>query len=254
MEQDKTKSLSTIGSDAVTTLQKIEVATEGKKIIDCKDSEIESLLRYIIVLLGIPERNDLIQDQEGNKLGKLVLMNFIKGYWQQTCIEEIKLAFEFAVNGVTKCDLNLFDRPISAEFFGRVVTAYRVYARNIKDPAKKEVKQLPPVKTTDKQYYEGLIKFIERENCLPMSWDWNAVAWYMLEQEIIKRPTDQERVAHEEKIRKIVNAENILLKHRGKTQDIQDLIDKSLSQEGVHARCRKEYVIEFLQKKYKLKK
>lgn len=106
----------------------------NKFIAGSNDEEIKQALRYGIVLLGIPE------EKHGDDLAKAVLLNHLKKAYPTLTINEMKLAFEFAIEGKIDVETILYRGEfISAKFVGGILTAYQNYKKKIQ-PKKEEVK------------------------------------------------------------------------------------------------------------------
>lgn len=88
------------------------------------DEPIKQALRYVFTLIG------LRSDQIPTEIEKTVLINFIRGNLKNYAPEEIKIAFELALNGKFEVELNHFGR-FSALYLTTVFAAYQKYRSKI---------------------------------------------------------------------------------------------------------------------------
>lgn len=118
----------------------LDRAIIGKKVAISDTEEISDTLKHCMALIGVRAAN-LPTIEE-----KTFLIEFIKrNFGGHTC-EEIKLAFEMAASGRLEVDSRHFEN-FSCEYVGRILTAYRGWAKNVYVPKKEEVKELPPTQT-----------------------------------------------------------------------------------------------------------
>ena len=101
------------------------------------EEDIKQALRYSMLLVGLRGSN-LPTEEE-----KFVLTNFVKSNFGNNTCEEIKLAFEMAVAGKLNVDAKCYEN-FSCEYFGRIMSAYKEYARQ-------EIKNLPKAVEPEKE-------------------------------------------------------------------------------------------------------
>lgn len=122
-------------SNVITTNDRMIQTNISKFVRDCTDEEIKNAIRYAIVLLGIPETK--LPDE----LGKQVIINHTKKAFGSLRIDEIRLAFDFAIEKKTKCNLNLFQGEFfSAKFISEIIAEYIIYRNANKKQNADEVK------------------------------------------------------------------------------------------------------------------
>lgn len=138
------------------------------KIRDLQEVEpIKQALRYIFALVG------LRPEQIPGDIEKIVLINFIKDNLKNHSPEELKLAFEVAVKGDFKTELNHFGH-FSALYLSRVFNDYLEHRRQIvaemrREEAEKErikreeyMKRPEVIEAHEKAFDEGtLTEFFE---------------------------------------------------------------------------------------------
>jgi hypothetical protein len=77
---------------------------------------------------------------------KALLFMFLRRNFGGHTPNELKLAFEMAASGRLEVDARHFEN-FSCEYVGRILTAFRSWAKQMYVPKKEEVKELPAVQT-----------------------------------------------------------------------------------------------------------
>ena len=104
----------------------IESAVSGTPLSVAGDDMITSMLHNIVIYAGAT------QDQLQTDSNKDKFYNLLRRTMYAFTIEEINLAFELAMSGTIKAEMNLFGRPISILYISNVMKAYSEYAKIIK--------------------------------------------------------------------------------------------------------------------------
>ncbi len=108
------------------------IVTSQIKIADAKNSDITNALKYVMLLLGTPERNI------PSSLEMILIINFVRNYMKQIFVDEIRIAFDLAVAGKlsdpTKKDrpplnLDLYGSTLSMKYVAYVLNAYLDYKK-----------------------------------------------------------------------------------------------------------------------------
>jgi hypothetical protein len=130
----------------------LSLALKGDKMVTLQNPEpILQALRYVMVLVGVRAQN-LPNDHE-----KTILVNYIKKNYGGHTPEEIKLAFEKAINGELDVDATCFEN-FSVLYFSKVMNAYREWAVQ---QIKHEEEVVLPIQLTDQQLDDIVRKDIE---------------------------------------------------------------------------------------------
>jgi hypothetical protein len=108
-------------------------ALDDKKIIHSTLSELKDVLKLVMVKVGIREKN-IPEDEEKSVL----IDHVIRKYGGHTC-QEIKLAFDMALDGKFDVEVNSYEN-FSCLYFSSIMNAYREWAQ--------QVYQLIPSKVT----------------------------------------------------------------------------------------------------------
>lgn len=100
----------------------LTLALKGDRMITLQNPEpILQALRYVMVLVGVRAQN-LPNDHE-----KTIMVNYIKKNYGGHTPEEIRLAFEKAINGELDVDATCFEN-FSVLYFSKVMNAFREWA------------------------------------------------------------------------------------------------------------------------------
>lgn len=109
-------------------------------------------LAYIMALIGIPATKTPVA------AAKAVLINYIKVNWSHTNINEMREAFDNAVEHQF-IDLNLYDRIFNIEYIKSVIMAYRQFKNKEIKPQTTENEGM-----TNHKRAEGIIGIIAKQN------------------------------------------------------------------------------------------
>lgn len=112
----------------ISNQERFEIARQSEKIKDAVDEKIRQALRYAMVKIGLRAANF----PEG--IEKVLLVNHVYQTFPENTVEEIKLAFDWAIDD--RLDLgdqgfNCFEN-FSCAYFSRIMKAYNVKANQVK--------------------------------------------------------------------------------------------------------------------------
>ena len=83
---------------------------EFKRIKDSSEEEIKQVLRHVMVLLGI--RKEALPEE----FEKRIMLDFIYKHYQHFTVEEIKLAFEYAICGKLDVSATVYQQSTLQRF------------------------------------------------------------------------------------------------------------------------------------------
>lgn len=107
-----------------------------------------------------------------------ILIDFIKTNLKKTTIDEVKLAFDFAIMKETDAEIRHF-QTFSAAYISEVVNAFVKRKKQIHEVLeKKKPEENKPMNPQDlsgyrEKLFEGLLKFIEEKNEIPKVFNWS---------------------------------------------------------------------------------
>lgn len=113
--------------------------TSQTRIADAKNHEIIAAVKYVMALLGTPK------EKQPASIEMMLLINNIRTYLGSVLVDEIRIAFDLAVQKKFVANLDLFGGTFSTRFFVDVLNAYVVYKHKLE-------KQIAPKE-------EGMIGF-----------------------------------------------------------------------------------------------
>jgi hypothetical protein len=130
------------------------LALQGKRINESTDDEIREALRVGIMLIGIPA------EKHGDAFAKMVLLNFLRKTFPFFRVDEVKLAFEFAVSGKTSPNITLYaGEIISARFVSEIIKAYV----DLKKTSKLKIASTPSVTMNNTQRLTAISALLSDE-------------------------------------------------------------------------------------------
>ena len=118
-----------------TSEEKFELARQSRKIQYATEEEIRQALRYAMAKLGLRGQNMPTGVQ------KILLIQHVFDNFGENRVDEIRLAFDWGIEGRLDEDINCFEN-FSCLYFTRIMRAYNRLALAVK--SKEEVKELPP--------------------------------------------------------------------------------------------------------------
>jgi hypothetical protein len=137
--------------------EKFEIARASRKIKNASEEEIRQALRYVMVKIGLRAANfpSGIEKQ-------LLIMHVFENFGENR-IDEIRLAFDWGIEGRLDEDINCFEN-FSCLYFTKIMRAYNRLALAVK--TKEEIKPIalpaPPKKEgpriEDPEAYEKFLK------------------------------------------------------------------------------------------------
>lgn len=125
--------------------QKLAVAIQSKLIKECSFEEVKEVLRKVMMKVGLRAQN------LPNDLEKLVLYEYIQTNYGGHRLNEISLAFDFAINGEladgdgVAIDANCYEN-FSCLYFAKIMNAYRFWS-------KQEVKYISPTTKEEQKIF-----------------------------------------------------------------------------------------------------
>lgn len=123
-----------------TSEEKFQNARRAPKIGMATDEEIKQALRYAMVKIGLRGAN-VPGDEE-----KLMLILHVRENFPANTIEDIKLAFDWGIEGRLDEDINCFEN-FSCLYFTRIMRSYNRLACKVRNDAKnKTAPRLPQAK------------------------------------------------------------------------------------------------------------
>lgn len=111
--------------------------TTASKIKVCGDTEsgITQAIQYVLALLGTPK------DKQPSKLEMQLIINWLKTYRKDMPVDEIRTAYDLALSGELKADLNTFGGTLSLKNIMSVLNEYKSY----KTPKPEKPKEEPMI-------------------------------------------------------------------------------------------------------------
>jgi hypothetical protein len=125
-------------------LQEIEISAAGKILKECSDEEIRAVLRNIFILIGLPANKLPIED------AKTILIEFIRRRLWNVTIEEMNLAFIYALEKKFRVDWGSYSDTFSPKMVAEVVQSFLEYKKAILKNKPKETEA--PMINTDKAF------------------------------------------------------------------------------------------------------
>lgn len=107
--------------------ERFELAQNHTLVMDADEKEIREALRYCMVKIGLRAAN-FPQGVE-----KMLLIQHVKDTYPTLTIEEIRMAFDWAINGRTHVEVNCYEN-FSCRYFSQIVNAYLDLKRTIPPP------------------------------------------------------------------------------------------------------------------------
>jgi hypothetical protein len=129
----------------------ISKAEQSKKIKDCNDFELAKALSVIYYLIGLRKQNFPTKEEDG------FLFAYIRKNYGEKGIEELFIAFDFAIKGFYNFDVKVYDQ-FTIAYFVSIMEGYRkTKIERIKERIlEKEIKELPVPKVTDDERKEEI--------------------------------------------------------------------------------------------------
>lgn len=136
--------------------ERFELAQNHTLVMDADEKQIREALRYCMVKIGLRAAN-FPQGVE-----KALLIQHVYQTYPTITIEEIRMAFDWAINGRTQVEVNCYEN-FSCRYFSQIVNAYLELKRNIAPP-KEDVKQIEYKQQLTEEDWQNFINspFAER--------------------------------------------------------------------------------------------
>lgn len=198
-----------------------------------QESELRAAILYVTVMLGIKNQPDNVTVN--------FILAFIRNHFKHITMPEFKLAFELNLLAGEENKPQHFHQ-FNLEFITPVIKNFLIKKRDALMNLQKAVpveKRLPEHVPTDKEYYETLIQYIEKNKQLPFTWNWLAVFSHMEESGMITE-TDEELKAFKLKIKQEVKTDATFKKLKAADVIERNQIEDSLK--NLSAIYKTEYV------------
>lgn len=128
-------------------------AIEEKKIINSSLDDLKSVLKYVMIKVGLRSNNFPSGEEKA-----VLIDHIIREFGGHTCAE-IKLAFDMAIAGKLDVDATCYEN-FSCLYFSKVMNAYRVWSKEVYNLIPK--KDIPLGIENNKQLtYEDMEKWVE---------------------------------------------------------------------------------------------
>lgn len=117
-----------------TSEKKFEIARRGKLIRNATEEELRQALRYAMVKIG------LRADNFPKGAEKMLLINHVFENFPDSTVDEIRIAFDWGIEGRLDQDINCFEN-FSCLYFTRIMRSYKRLALIVKtkEQQKKEI-------------------------------------------------------------------------------------------------------------------
>lgn len=204
------------GSD----LQAVNRARTGVKIEYCKADDISKSILTCCALIGLDSKPTLLEAK--------VLMEYMIEFLKRYSLEEMELAFKTMAQNKTE-KIEHYGK-FSASFLQDVMDNYRLYRDKLTGEERRNQESVytPGDKQDEKEMYDFIDGYCDREQRLPYAGPWTHAYNYMIDKGIIN-PSEEEK----EKIKRIVSRKNTM-------EDEKDF----------QYCCKREYTIQYFEMKY----
>lgn len=209
-----------------------------ERISDLMPSKFEKDLRRIIGVICVQYSIRQAPDEFATN----IIVKFVRNRYEYLTLQEFALAFELNLLNEDEGKPKHFQN-ISVEFIADVMK----YFMQLKSEALASLKRATPVKelsehqSTEKDYYDRLIAFVEKNKILPHTWNWTAVYNYMEDFEMITE-TDEEIKAFKAQVKYEVKTKAQLDKLNALDAIERMRIEESLTSKNMSDIYKKEYV------------
>lgn len=194
----------------------------------------------------------MVAERNMTDANKLIIKGFLSSQFKDMSANDIEEAVKLYLGKKLSCDAS-FSTKMSAEYLGTILSAYRVYKREKTANEKLSLpQQTEEIVKSDRENYEEIVKYIEKNNILP-EWGSNIYlsAYEYLIAEITK-PTDEEKKRFAEVIREKIRVESEYAKLEGYTSTARAKVNQLLSTinhpKTFANHCRVEYIKDYLKK------
>jgi hypothetical protein len=137
----------------VSKLQEIEISGSGKLLKECSDEEIRAILRNIFAIIGLSANKLPVNET------KAILIEFIRRRLWNVTIEELNLAFIYAIEKKFRVDWGSYSDTFSPKMVSEVVQGYLEYKKGILKN-NKTLEEAPMI-NTDKAF--SILAMLPRE-------------------------------------------------------------------------------------------
>ena len=117
------------------------ILTSQTNFGDAHNSEIIAAIKYIMVLLGTPK------ERMPASIEMMVIINYLRVYMAGTMVDELKIAFDLAVQKKYAVNLDLYGSTLSVNYLLNVLNPYFEYKKKL---LKKIESKPEPMTNTDR--------------------------------------------------------------------------------------------------------
>jgi hypothetical protein len=201
-----------------------------------QEAELRTAILFVIAMLGIKNEPD--------KTTVNFILAFMRNHFPHLTLAEFKVAFEINLLNQDENKPQHF-HSFNLEFITPVLKNFlfekqQALANMNKVIIPKE-RQLSEHQSTDKDYYDRLISYIEEKKQLPSFWNWIAVFNHM-EYSGKVTETDEEIKSFKEKVKQEVKTQAQLDKLKAADRIERRRIDELLNPHKMNDLYKKEYV------------
>lgn len=99
--------------------------TSQTRVLEARNKDFKELISYICALLGTPK------DKQPSSLELVLIINYFKTYLQENTIEDVKEAFDLAIQKRFEVNLELYGGTLSMKFISEVLMAFKAYKNDL---------------------------------------------------------------------------------------------------------------------------
>jgi len=214
---------------------------------------LEKSLREICKIVG------LRREQSQEDITRVLL--FIKNNYSDLSIQGIRQAVDYALTGKIEAQLEHY-QSLDIKYISQILNAYREHIRKselelrklekqkeTEDQIKKDMNKTPEERKEECRIaYEGLVKYVEINNSLPIGWDWIGAYWYMEANGLVTTDVEEKRMFADYVRNMIENEKKDAIATGGLMagRDIEKVLNNKL--DFAH-RCRIEMVKSYFKQK-----
>lgn len=222
------------------------------------EDEIKNFFKYAFAMIGLQT------DQWPDDLEKMMLVNFARTELTHYTIQELRLAFSFAVTRKFEIDLRHFGK-FSPEYLMRIVNGYDKYTSELIAEAHRRKKaaefaeqnkiiELTPEQKLEsgKKQLDFILKLAEEKNQIPLFIEWSTVFSYMESEGLIRDTKNQKQKFFEQVQKEMLKETKAKIKPGRLDHRLREEV-KRIEAGEIKSECRKRRIIKWVEKKLKKK-
>lgn len=152
---------------------------DGVKLTDCTDGQLKSTLSYCCIMVGI--------ERVPGDDAKMVILSYLRKYHGSLTSRQVAQAFELLASGEHGNQAPEHYNNLSPKYISDVLRLYTHRMRQVVDKVRSaEINAAPATKSTNEQYYDRLVKVVDKYKVIPLLWAWEEVYTHL--QDIGKMP------------------------------------------------------------------